>query len=209
MGSRRAVRVIRYAITSRHGFAGGEHERCERLLVSAVRLAEAGVDFLQVREKDLSFAEAASLAHQALFRIRAAGFAMQVLLNSEWPGTGEWPTDVGLHLSAASLAAHARLGLDGGLPLPALVSASCHTLQELHVAKQFATMVLFAPVFEKRVEGELVQEGRGLELLAEMCRAAAPLPVLAMGGVTARNAEACIAAGARGIAGIRLFQTEV
>ena len=48
--------------------------------------------------------------------------------------------------------------------------------------------------------------GQGLEQLHAACIAAAPVPVYALGGVTLENAAACIAAGAAGIAGIRLFQ---
>jgi thiamine-phosphate pyrophosphorylase len=203
--------MIRYAITNRRMHVGSETERCAHLLEDAVRLASAGVDYLQVREKDLPFDDAAHLASEALIRIRAAGFAMEVLLNAEWRGVESWPAGVGLHLSAASLALLERRlleqgGSDNEVRLPAVVSASCHGVEELRAAKRFATLLLFAPVFEKRVDGHVVQPGRGLESLAKMCRAAAPLPVLAMGGVTMHNADACLSAGAGGIAGIRLFQ---
>ncbi len=198
--------MIRYAITNRLSFAGDESERCSHLLSEAVRLAKTGVDFLQLREKDLPFAQAADIAHQMLSHIRAAGCATKVLLNAEWPGAGPWPADLGLHLSASGLASVAHSSLSDSMPLPTFVSASCHSLEALPIARRFATILLCAPVFEKRVDGSRVQEGRGLEMLAEMCRAAAPLPVLAMGGVTLENAGKCLAAGARGIAGIRLFQ---
>ena len=67
--------------------------------------------------------------------------------------------------------------------------------------------MVFAPVFEKGG-----QRGVGLEALRAACRAspeaspAVTLPVLALGGVTLDNAQACLEAGAAGIAGIRLFQ---
>jgi thiamine-phosphate pyrophosphorylase len=59
--------------------------------------------------------------------------------------------------------------------------------------------------------------GAGLEALRQACTGEGPpcnvegigasrLPVLALGGVTLQNALACIAAGAAGIAAIRLFQ---
>jgi thiamine-phosphate pyrophosphorylase len=47
--------------------------------------------------------------------------------------------------------------------------------------------------------------GAGLTLLAAACRAAAPIPVLALGGITEANTPSTLAAGAAGIAAIRLF----
>lgn len=87
----------------------------------------------------------------------------------------------------------------------AIVSVSCHTLEEVERARQ-ADLILFAPVFEKRVDDRLVTPGAGLEALRAACLAAAPARVLALGGVTKENAALCIEAGAAGIAGIRLFE---
>jgi thiamine-phosphate pyrophosphorylase len=70
-------------------------------------------------------------------------------------------------------------------------------------------MILFGPVFEKAIfdRGSVsrIAGGRGLALLAEACTAAGRTPVLALGGITAENAEACLQAGAAGLAGIRFY----
>jgi thiamine-phosphate pyrophosphorylase len=66
-------------------------------------------------------------------------------------------------------------------------------------------LILFGPVFEKRVADVVVVEGLGLDALQEACAAAEGTPVLALGGVTWPRAELCIEAGAAGVAGIRLF----
>ncbi|HEX4021581.1 MAG TPA: thiamine phosphate synthase [Acidobacteriaceae bacterium] len=96
------------------------------------------------------------------------------------------------------------------------ISVGCHTLDEVEQARnQHADCILFAPVFEKKFgdrqlgasQPGQVQSlpGVGMAALADACRIAHPVPVVALGGVTADNAAACIAAGASGIAAIRLF----
>jgi len=67
--------------------------------------------------------------------------------------------------------------------------------------------ILFAPVFGKSVGGEVVASGQGLDRLRAACQIAGPMPVFALGGVTLDNAEACLDAGAAGVAGIRLFHS--
>ena len=94
-----------------------------------------------------------------------------------------------------------------------LIAGSCHSYEDVRRAESDgADFVVFAPVFEKGGA-----RGVGLEALRAACRGtskvnvpetspAVAIPVLALGGVTLENAGACLAAGAAGIAGIRLFQ---
>ena len=100
-----------------------------------------------------------------------------------------------------------RAALVGKNPAP-VVSVSCHTFDEAALARRAEVdLALYAPVFGKQAkqpDGAMLP-GQGLEQLARFCRAAAPVPVFALGGVNGENALACLEAGAQGIAGIRLF----
>ena len=90
----------------------------------------------------------------------------------------------------------------------AIVSVPCHSREDIDLArKEQVDMILFSPVFEKLSAPREVSEPQGLEALREACAAAQGIPVFALGGVSAANASACIAAGAAGVAGIRLFTT--
>ena len=77
---------------------------------------------------------------------------------------------------------------------------SCHSPGEVtQAAANGATIAVFAPVFEKNNA-----PATGLTLFHEACRT--KIPVLALGGITLSNTRFCLAAGAAGIAAIRLFQ---
>jgi thiamine-phosphate pyrophosphorylase len=89
----------------------------------------------------------------------------------------------------------------------AVVSVACHSVEDAAAASA-ASLLLFAPVFEKWVGGEEPIAGQGLSALSAVCAAAGNVPVLALGGVTAANAQACVEAGAAGVAAIRLFLRE-
>jgi thiamine-phosphate pyrophosphorylase len=89
----------------------------------------------------------------------------------------------------------------------AIISVPCHTLDDIRVArKEQVDLMLFSPVFEKLAAPKA--EPQGLEALRQACAAAEAIPVLALGGVTSLNAQECLAAGAAGVAGIRLFATD-
>jgi thiamine-phosphate pyrophosphorylase len=95
------------------------------------------------------------------------------------------------------------------LPRP-IVTISCHTLAEIHIAQRNrADAILFAPVFGKTIDGSPITPAAGLEALQAACEVAAPIPIYALGGVTQENAPLCLEAGAAGIAGIRLFHTSL
>jgi thiamine-phosphate pyrophosphorylase len=85
-------------------------------------------------------------------------------------------------------------------PQDPLIAVSCHSPEEVtQAAANNATFAVFAPVFEKKGSSPA-----GLAALKQACQAS--IPVLALGGITLENAQSCLAAGAAGIAAIRLFQ---
>ncbi len=190
--------MLRYAITNRTLFPGDEPARRVALVAQAARLAREGVDYLQLREKDLPEGELVTLARAMHAAIREAGGSTLLLLNGP-PALAQWAGADGVHLSSTTFAQN--LQSHHGL----LVSASCHTLPDVARAQEFADLILFAPVFEKRVAGEVVVPGVGLDALRDACDAAGEVPVLALGGVTQANAPECLHAGASGYASVRTF----
>jgi thiamine-phosphate pyrophosphorylase len=190
-----------YAITDRRLFA-----RREELLEQVIALASGGVDYIQIREKDLPATDLWTLTAQIAAMVRSTGASTRVLLN----GPAEMAADLrcdGVHLTAdmpGSAIMESKAVMSRVVADP-VVSVSCHTLSEIERARDHdATLALFAPVFEKKSDEEIVS-GQGLDMLAGACRIGKPMPVLALGGVTAENAHDCVQVGAAGIAAIRLF----
>ena len=176
----------RYYITGRKA-AGGFRD-----LVEIIRdQLHLGVEMIQIREKDLTARQLFEFVLTVLeIRDREIGrrAGPKILVNTR--------SDVALATGAdgVHLPASAPQECLPGL----LVGRSCHTLDEVRAAK--ADFVTFGPVFES--------PGKGTPVGLDPLRAASRLgkPVYALGGVTWENAELCLAAGAAGIAGIRLFQ---
>jgi thiamine-phosphate pyrophosphorylase len=185
--------MIRYHITDRNQLGG-----VAPLLARIARNDAAGVDLIQIREKDLSPRELTALVREALFICRHA----RVIVNTR--------ADVALACGAAG--AH----LPAGSPPPSawrsiappafLIGVSCHSLDELQrAAREGADYALFSPVFRPLSK----PDGRpphGLDGLRAAC-SAVPIPVYALGGITAENMIHCLQAGAAGVAGISLFQS--
>ena len=180
----------------------------EQALREKVQAAfSAGVDTVQVREKDLPDGRLAQLVEE-LGSLRAktepekTGSCLlgRLLVNERVDIAISCGAD-GVHLPSDSLplsAVRSRVGPD------AVVGISCHTGEEVeHAARDGADYALLGPVFETPSK----PGGRplGLAFLEDICRSSA-LPVFALGGVTRENAASCVRAGASGIAGIRLLQ---
>jgi len=194
-----------YYITDRRQFPGDCREQEQRLLAKIAECAAAGIDFVQLREKDLSARALEELALKAMAAL--AGSRTRLLINSR--------TDValacgahGVHLPASDLPASdvRAIFAQAGVSEP-VIGVSTHLAAEVASAEAHgADFAVFAPVFEKG--GAASREG--LEELRRVCHrrkpAQPPMPVLALGGITVENAELCEAAGAAGIAAIRLFQ---
>ena len=175
------------------------------MLLGAIRRAiAAGVDWVQVREKDLPARDLTALVRKAV--AAAGGSATRILVNDRLD-VALAAAAAGVHLGEESLPVDrvAQWCRAGNAPAGFVVGASCHSLAAAVEAERAgADYVFFGPVFETPAK---LKSGppQGLERLREVCRAVG-VPVLAIGGVTLDNASACLAAGATGIAAIRLFQ---
>lgn len=200
--------MLLYAITRRSCLAEDEIARTQALQIQALRLAKGGVHYLQIREKDLPLAVLRSLSASIVEMVRPEASQIKILLNGPPAVAAEAGCD-GVHLTSKATidAAIAARELFSRLGRPCVISAACHSTQEVQTRSKYADLLLFAPVFEKAAPPGVIP-GVGLAALSEAVRAAQPGPVLALGGVTAHNAIQCIEAGAAGIAAIRLFMGE-
>jgi thiamine-phosphate pyrophosphorylase len=206
--------MMRCAITSGEGW--------EAAIERARGWAELGVEFVQLREKQLAAGELVRLAAAVREALGERGGRTKLLVNGR--------ADVAVAAGADGVHLTARVGeltveqvrqvfrtARAGEPV---VSVSCHSLDEVRRAvADGVDLILFGPVFEKRVfhlngqrtpagdpgASELVIAGVGLEALREVCAVAGETPVLALGGVTWESAQRCVEAGAAGVAGMRLF----
>ena len=202
--------MFRYAITSRALYPGDENQKQAALVQEASRWAAGGIDFIQLREKDLATAEIAALAREVLHAIARVAGPTKLLINSR-PDIATATGAHGVHLTSDRdelTPAQVRNVYASANLTPPIVTISCHTPDDVQCALESrADVILFAPVFEKSLPGGETLQGKGLERLHAACIAASPVPVFALGGVTLQNAPACIDAGATGIAGIRIFHT--
>ncbi len=218
MSALHEMSCLLYYITDRSQFRGTELARRDALLAKVAEAARAGIDYIQLREKDLSGRELETLAREVVVvahkNVGANSTATRVLINSRTDVALATGAD-GVHLRADDIAPHEVRSIFDRVvtelrPATAqprqshfLVAASCHTVADIFRAgAEKVDFAVFAPVFGKSSAPET--HPRGLVALQEACRA--KTPVLALGGVTLENAASCLNAGAVGIAGIRLFQ---
>jgi thiamine-phosphate pyrophosphorylase len=195
------------AITDGRCFKMHEAALRQRLLSLVESWTAGGVDFIQLREKDLDARQLQSLAGEVLRGMERIGRnRAKLLVNISAPEAAALARAVaadGVHLAGKPAPGAARgvrqsfrsCGRD------AIISVPCHDLDDIRVAvAEQVDLLLFSPVFEK-----LSLQPKGLEALSRACVEAQGIPVFALGGVTPANATDCLAAGAAGVAGIRLF----
>lgn len=175
--------MIRYYVTDR---------RQGDVVSYARRAIVAGVEMIQIREKDLPARELLEL----VCRIRdlAAGTPTRILVNDRLDIALAAEID-GVHLPANGLPP-ARVR-----PLVKVLGVSTHSVQEaIDAERAHSDFIVFGPIFDTPGKTAV-----GVKALSEIT-SRVKIPVLAIGGITRENTAEALAAGAMGIAGIRVFQ---
>jgi thiamine-phosphate pyrophosphorylase len=169
------------------------------LLSRVLDAIRAGIDLVQVREKDLGTRPLLALVQAAAEAARDGG--TQVIVNDRLDVALAGGA-AGVHLGRQSMPARV---VRGHVPPGFMVGVSCHSLRDALAAEaDGADYIVLGPVFET-----LSKLRYGLPLGLEKLREAAAqvkIPVLALGGITVANFSDCLSAGAGGIAGISIFQ---
>jgi thiamine-phosphate pyrophosphorylase len=176
-------------------------EKTPSALLDKIRAAAAGVDWVQIREKDLPARELLALVWDAV-----ALASIRVIVNDRLD-VALAAGAAGVHLGHASVPARevVRWCRAGNAPADFLVGVSCHSLEGAQEAESAgASYTYFGPIYETPSKTPFGKP-HGVEELAQVAKAVR-IPVIAIGGVNESNAAECIRAGAAGIAAIRMIQ---
>jgi len=166
------------------------------------RAITARVDWIQIREKDLPVRALLSLTQTAVEQAsRETAGRTRVVVNDRLD-VALAANASGVHLGTRSMPAAAVRHV---VPPEFMVGVSCHSLDEaLAAAAAGANYILLGPVFETPSKAQYGPP-LGIAKLAEVTQGVR-IPVFALGGITVERASICLANGAAGIAGIRVFQ---
>ena len=209
--------MLLYYITDRTQFVGTDAEQRAALLRRIAEAARAGVDYIQLREKDLTPRALECLAREAVRAVRENSNAARLLINARTDVALAVGAD-GVHLPDGDLPASEirALWMKSGARAP-VIGVSAHSVADVRYAEAHgADFAVLAPIYEKA--GTPVK-AIGVAALGQACSALKPpgdveapyqggFRVLALGGVNLGNAQECLRAGAAGVVGIRLFQAE-
>lgn len=158
--------------------------------------AENRIALVQIREKQLSAKLLFELTAAAVKIVRKS--STRILVNDRADIALAAGAD-GVHLPANSLCPTA---IREKFPTDFIIGVSAHSLREAEEAvAEGADFILVGPVFETPGKGPPV----GLDVFGDVCRRLKPFPVIALGGIDARNYEEALAAGGSGIAAIRFL----
>ena len=166
-------------------------------LQATVRQAlEAGARLIQLREKHLSHAQLLELAEQLVPLVHE--YDAKILINTHESIASLTGAD-GVHRPSYGPTVGELRAQMGGELGDGLVGVSTHSLAEAKAAEeQGADFVTLSPIFETASKPGY-GPALGVEELGRVCEAVG-VPVFALAGVTPERVEACLEAGAYGVA---------
>jgi thiamine-phosphate diphosphorylase len=169
------------------------------ILAQVAAAADAGLDWVQIREPDLPAAELYEVVRHAVAEV--SGSATRIIVNDR--------LDVaiaagahGVHLRGTSFdASRARTEAKAGF----LIGRSVHHVEEAVAAEGGGGLdyLIFGTMFPttSKPEGHPLAGPEALRAAVAACR----VPVLGIGGITLENVGRIAATGAAGVAAIGLF----
>ncbi|MFN7984522.1 MAG: thiamine phosphate synthase [Vicinamibacterales bacterium] len=191
--------MILHLVTDRRRLCASADERTRQtcLLEQARHAVDAGIDVIQLRERDMEAGPLSELA-AGLLKI-ARGSATRVVINERLDIALAVGAD-GVHLRGDSFGADR---VRSCVPPGFLVGRSIHSRAELEHAGPL-DYVIAGTVWET-VSKPGKHDLLGLDGLSALV-SASRVPVIAIGGVDASRVPALAGTGAAGIAGIGMFQ---
>ena len=171
----------------------------QEILHQVAAAVAAGIQLIQLREKNLTARVLFELTERVMEIVR--GTSTRVLVNDRADIAAGAGAD-GVHLTLQSLEADVVRKTFGP---NCLIGVSTHSDVEARRARDAgAGFVVFGPIFPTQSKKEYGPP-LGIGKLSEVAHELAPIPVLAIGGVSNYNAGECLRAGASGVAAITLF----
>lgn len=171
-------------------------QKKEELLNTIRAATEAGIDLIQIREKNLTSRLLCDLTEAAAAITRESG--TRLLVNGRADIALAAGAD-GVHLPADGLSADV---IRRSFPAAFLIGVSIHSAAEGTAAKlNGADFVCFGPVFASPGK----DTPQGLEALREVCALVEPFPVIAVGGIDVSNYRMVLESGSQGFAAIRFL----
>ena len=194
--------ALLYYITDRRSLAvPGDASLLRRIR----KVLSLGVDFIQIREKDLPDRRLFDLTRRVVEMARETSLdaRCRVLVNGRADIAAAAGAD-GVHLASSGLMVS---DVRKWIPKNFIAGVSVHTMREVRAAVAGnADYILLGHVFPTASK-EGMGRALGVDFLRRAC-AESPAPVLALGGITADRIPAVLQAGAAGVAGISLFQKD-
>jgi len=191
--------VIVCLVTDRRRICpSGRFDAARRCIVEQARHAvEAGVDLVQIRERDLEASELLSLAADVVRLTR--GTTTRVIVNDRLDVALAAGAD-GVHLRADSLPPSAARSI---APAGFLIGRSVHRLDEAVCVAPDVDYLIAGTVFStpSKPDGAPLLGVGGLSSIA----AAVRVPVLAIGGISIERVGQVAETGAAGVAAVGLF----
>lgn len=176
-----------------------DSEEFREIVLQASAASTAGVQLIQIREKQLTARVLFELARAVVDTVH--GSSTKVLINDRADIAASAGAD-GVHLTTTSLTPDVIRKAFG---TRFLIGASTHSLAEARDGfRQGADFAVFGPIFHspsKATYGPPL----GVERLKDAARELTPFPLIALGGISPERVNECLLAGAAGVAGITLF----